>query len=54
MKKIGNTMYVNTPNSYLSLDGENIILSQKDQDDRRYPLHNLEGMLIFLEIKFKK
>ena len=47
MKKIGNTMYVNTPNSYLSLDGENIILSQKDQDDRRYPLHNLEGIVTF-------
>ena len=47
MKKIGNTMYVNTPNSYLSLDGENIILSQKDQDDRRYPLHNLEGIITF-------
>lgn len=47
MKKIGNTMYVNTPNSYLSLDGENIILSQKDQDERRYPLHNLEGIVTF-------
>ena len=40
-------MYVNAVNSYLSLDGHNIVLSQKDEEDRRIPLHNLEGIVTF-------
>lgn len=40
-------MYVNASNSYLSLDGHNIVLSQKDKEDRRVPLHNLEGIVTF-------
>lgn len=47
MKKLLNTLYVTTPNVYLSLDGENIVLLQEQSELRRIPLHNLEGIVCF-------
>lgn len=47
MKKLLNTLYVTTPNSYLSLDGENIVLLQEQNELGRIPLHNLEGIVCF-------
>lgn len=47
MKKLLNTLYVNTPDSYLSLDGENIVIFEKEQELGRIPLHNLEGVVSF-------
>ena len=47
MKKLLNTLYVTTSDSYLSLDGENIVIMRKDEDDVRVPLHNLEGIVGF-------
>lgn len=45
MRKILNTLYVTTPDTYLSLDGENIVV-QKDKEEKiRLPLHNLEGIV---------
>lgn len=43
MKKLMNTLYVTSEDSYLSLDGENIVISDKDCEIGRLPLHNLEG-----------
>lgn len=47
MKKLMNTLYVTTPNVYLSLDGENIVLLQEQSELGRIPLHNLEGIVCF-------
>lgn len=47
MKKLLNTLYVTTPNVYLSLDGENIVLLQEQSELGRLPLHNLEGIVCF-------
>lgn len=47
MKKMLNTLYVTTPESYLSLDGENVVVKRKEMDDTRVPLHNLEGIVGF-------
>ena len=47
MKKLLNTLYVTTPNVYLSLDGENIVLLQEESELGRVPLHNLEGIVCF-------
>lgn len=47
MKKLLNTLYVTTPNAYLSLDGENVVLLQEQSELGRIPLHNLEGITCF-------
>jgi len=47
MKKLLNILYVTTPNVYLSLDGENIVLTQEQNELVRVPLHNLEGIVCF-------
>ena len=47
MKKLLNTLYVTTPDAYLSLDGENIVLLQDKSELGRVPLHNLEGIVCF-------
>ena len=47
MKKLLNTFYITTPDAYLSLDGENIVIKQDDVELRRVPLHNLESVITF-------
>jgi CRISPR-associated protein Cas1 len=47
LKKLLNTFYVTIPDAYLSLDGENIVVRQNDEELRRVPLHNLEGIVTF-------
>lgn len=47
MKKLLNTLYVTSPDAYLSLDGENIVVSQNGQEMGRIPFHNLEGIVSF-------
>lgn len=47
MKKLMNTLYVTSEDSYLSLDGENIVISDEDCEIGRLPLHNLEGIVSF-------
>lgn len=41
MKKLLNTLYVTSENSYLALDGENIVVLEHEQEIGRLPLHNL-------------
>lgn len=45
MRKILNTLYVTTPDTYLSLDGENIVVQKEKEEKIRLPLHNLEGIV---------
>lgn len=47
MKKLLNTLYITSENSYLSLDGENIVIYEDTQELGRVPLHNLEGIVSF-------
>lgn len=47
MKKLLNTLYVTSSNRYLSLDGENIVVLDGDNEIGRIPLHNLQGVVTF-------
>lgn len=47
MKKLLNTLYVTSENSYLALDGENIVVFEDKREIGRLPLHNLEGIVSF-------
>ncbi len=47
MRKLLNTLYVTTPGSYLSRDGENIVIKVENQEQFRLPIHNLEGIVCF-------
>lgn len=45
MKKLLNTLYVTTPEAYLALDGENVVVRKDDGELGRVPLHTLEGIV---------
>ncbi len=47
MKKLLNTLFITTPDTYLSKDGENIVIRLEDKPLARYPLHNLEAVCTF-------
>lgn len=47
MKKLGNVLYVTSPDAFLSLDGETIVVKKDEQRAMRLPLHNLEGIVCF-------
>lgn len=47
MRKLLNTLYVTTPNSYLSRDGENVVVRVDDSEKFRIPMHNIEGIVCF-------
>ena len=47
MRKLLNTLYVTSENSYLALDGENVVLYENKDELGRIPLHNLEGIVSF-------
>ena len=44
MKRLQNTLYVTTPEAYLSLDGETVVGRNDDDVLGRVPLHNLEAI----------
>lgn len=47
MRALQNTLYITTPNAYLSLDGENVVILNGDETLGRIPLHNLENIVSF-------
>ncbi len=47
MKKLLNTLYVTSPDSYLALDGENVVILNEEKEQGRLPLHNLEAIVSF-------
>ena len=47
MRKLLNTLYVTTPESYLHRDGENIVIKVGNEERFRIPVHNLEGIICF-------
>ena len=47
MKKLLNTLYVTSENSYLGLEGETVVVYEGETKIGRIPLHNLEGIVSF-------
>lgn len=47
MRKLLNTLFVLSEGSYLSLDGENVLISKEKKQIARFPLHTLEGIISF-------
>ena len=41
MRRLLNTLFVLTEDSYLSLDGENVVLNREKAEMARFPLHTL-------------
>lgn len=47
MRKLLNTLFVTTPDCYLSLDGNNVVLLQNNKNIFRIPTCNIEGIICF-------
>jgi CRISPR-associated protein Cas1 len=47
MRKLLNTLYVTSPDSYLAKDGENIVIRVNNEERFRVPVHNIEGIVCF-------
>lgn len=45
MRKLLNTLYITSPDRYLSLDGENVVINCEGEIIGRVPLHNLDGIV---------
>lgn len=47
MRKLLNTLYVTTPEAYLSCDGSNVVMRVDNEVRFRIPVHNLEAIVCF-------
>lgn len=47
VKKLLNTLYITSADSYISLDGETVVVLNQDKVLGKIPLHNLEGIVTF-------
>ncbi len=47
MKKLLNTLYITTPESYISKDGNNLVVSVNQEERFRIPSINVEGVVTF-------
>ncbi len=47
MKKLGNVLYITTPEAFLSLDGETVVVKKDETKAVRLPLHNLDAIVCF-------
>ena len=47
MRKLLNTLFITSEDAYLSLDGENVVVSRERMEIGRFPLHTLQGILSF-------
>ena len=47
MKKLLNTLYITAQGTYLSKDGECVLVRGEDGASRRFPLHVLAGIVCF-------
>jgi CRISP-associated protein Cas1 len=47
MRRLFNTLFVLTEDSYLALEGENVLVLQDETTLGRFPLHTLQGILYF-------
>lgn len=47
MRKLLNALYMTSPDSYLTRDGENIVVQVKGEEKMRLPIHTLENIVCF-------
>lgn len=47
MKKLGNTLFITTPDAYLALNGETVMIYQNQNLIKQLPLHNIENIVTF-------
>ena len=47
MRKLLNTLYITTPEAYLSKDSENVVVSVKQEEVFRIPIINIESIVTF-------
>lgn len=47
MRRLLNSLYILTPEAYLSLDGENAVVKKGETEMGRFPLHSLEQITCF-------
>lgn len=47
MRKLCNTLFVMTPDTYLALEGENIVLRRDGEETARRPLHYIDSIVVF-------
>lgn len=47
MRKLLNTLFVTTADAYVSLNGENVVIQQGENELARFPLHTLENIVLF-------
>lgn len=47
MRKLLNTLYVTTPEAYLTKEGDNVVVRVKEKDIFRIPALNIEGIITF-------
>lgn len=47
MRKLLNTLYITSPDSYLARDGENVVIRVAESEKFRIPVHNIEGIVTF-------
>lgn len=47
MRQLLNTLFITSPDIYLSLDGENVVANREKEVLARYPLHTLTSILSF-------
>lgn len=47
MRKLNNTLYVTSPDRYLALEGESVVVLENGNKLGQFPLHNLEGIVSF-------
>ncbi len=45
MRKLLNTLYITTPESYIAKDGENVVIRVGSEEKFRIPVHNIEGIV---------
>ncbi|MCC8118621.1 MAG: type I-C CRISPR-associated endonuclease Cas1c [Bacteroidales bacterium] len=47
MRKLLNTLYITIPDAYISKDGLNVVISVKQEELLRVPIHNIESIICF-------
>ena len=47
MKKLLNVFYITSPEAYLALDGQNLVIKKERETSLSIPLHNLENIVCF-------
>jgi len=47
MKKLGNVLYITTPEAFLTLAGETVVVKKEEGKALKLPLHNLQAIVCF-------